>query len=144
MAHQLVGVGEFVGGVVGEVLVTQDLGRGEPQLDHLVVVSLGIVVLVAIGRVVIGVDGDRDREFLDGLLADVRSPPLEEHGERPVVERDVLHPADQGRATHPVRRGAIGEAGFAERGREGVGAARRHTEPEPAQHLGERHGDVGR
>ena len=34
MCHQLVRLVEFVVAVVGEVLVAQDLGRREPQLDR--------------------------------------------------------------------------------------------------------------
>ena len=110
VAHQLLGLGEFVGGVVGEVLVPQDLGGREPQLDHLVVGGVGVVG--AVGGVVVGVDRDGDRQrFFDWGVEPVRAAPFEEHGERPVVERDVLHPAHQRGAARPVGGVAIVESG---------------------------------
>ncbi len=79
-----------------------------------------------------------------GLVEPVGSAPFEEHGERPVVQCDVLHAAHERRATRPVGGVAVVESGFAECSGEGVGAARRHAEAEPAQELGEGDGDVGR
>ncbi len=141
--HQLLGLVQLLVRVVGEVLVPQHLGGAEPQLDRLLVGSLGGVgfVVGVVGGVV--VDGERDvHRFLGRHVLAHRLAALPEHLERPVVGLVVLRAAHERGPTGPVRVVAIVDPGGDERFGERDRRAHRNGQAGAAQEPRERHGDL--
>ena len=118
-------VAENRSSIVGSSIASADSG------------SSGAVVV----RVV--VDRDRDRQgVVVGSLTGCAAV-VEEDGEGPVEQVDVLRAAGEGRATRPIHPGAVVEADRAQRFGEGAGATGRYRQPGTTQDPGERDGDVG-
>ena len=90
-----------------EVLVTQDFGGREAELNRWIVTRIASIAVVVRRAVVIGVDGDRDGQRFIFVGLGRREASFEENCERSVVDLDVFRVACQCGSTGPVDPGSF-------------------------------------
>ncbi|MFM8970062.1 MAG: hypothetical protein ACKOI3_07510 [Actinomycetota bacterium] len=123
------GLGEFVGGVLGEILCAQCLNGRETQRHVRLFFVTG-----SVARVVTVVDGECHRLFADGIGIFAGRQVIPEHGEGDVECLAIFGASHHGGVCGPIHTVAIRDADGIEALHECDHRVERHTQPRAAQH----------